>query len=98
MGERSYHFETKDRDKGNERNIGPHTYKHSHTAQWDDGLSRSTGTSTRPGGDQGSVPQQGGELVYTLSESLATDEATPKEVKFTQSTIFDFSLWDDRVH
>lgn len=37
MGERSYHFETKDRDKGNERNIGPYTCKHSHTAQLDGG-------------------------------------------------------------
>lgn len=64
VGERSYHFETKDRDKGNERNIGPETYKHSHTAQLDGGLFQSMGTSTRPAGDQGSVSQQGGELSY----------------------------------
>lgn len=31
-GERSYHFETKDRGKGGESNIGPNTHKHLHTA------------------------------------------------------------------
>lgn len=40
-----------------------------------------------------------GNLAYTLSggKSLVNDEATPKEVKFTQSGLFDFSLWNETV-